>query len=105
VIGGNSGGVADAIENGVSGFLVDPLSTDEIAEKLILLLSDEALANKIGMAGRERILRGFTWDAITDKITGAVFAGYHRTQLHHQRQHQMSHGNELRDPNSGEDSE
>jgi phosphatidyl-myo-inositol dimannoside synthase len=73
VIGGNSGGVADAIENGVSGFLVDPLNTREIADRLILLLTDKELARKIGHQGRERILRGFTWDAIADRIMERAF--------------------------------
>jgi phosphatidyl-myo-inositol dimannoside synthase len=73
VIGGNSGGVADAIEDGVSGYLVDPLDTDDIANKLILLLKDEALAKKLGQQGRARILQGFTWDAIGDEILSRIF--------------------------------
>ncbi len=64
VIGGRSGGVVDAIDDGVNGFLVDPKSADEIASRLIQLLSDNALAERIGAQARARVLERFTWDAI-----------------------------------------
>lgn len=73
VIGGNSGGVGDAIEDGVSGYLVDPLDKEEIAQKLVLLLKDDALARKLGQQGRARILQGFTWDAIGGEILSRIF--------------------------------
>ncbi len=68
VIGGYSGGIDDAIVDGETGFLVNPNSIKEIEEKLILLLTDEVLAKKIGKKGRERIKSGFTWDAIAKRI-------------------------------------
>lgn len=75
VIGGRSGGVVDAIVDGKTGYLVDPLSVDEIAEKLILLLSNSALAASIGKNGRERILEGYTWRAISERMTEHLFKG------------------------------
>ncbi|MBN1130776.1 MAG: glycosyltransferase family 4 protein [Chitinispirillaceae bacterium] len=68
VIGGNSGGVVDAIENGKTGFLVDPLDPAAIAEKAVLLLRDKALAERLGKQGRERIEKGFTWRAVTERL-------------------------------------
>jgi phosphatidylinositol alpha-1,6-mannosyltransferase len=68
VIGGNSGGVMDAIVDGETGFLVDPLDPAAIAEKAILLLTDETLSKKLGRQGRERIVKGFTWRAITERM-------------------------------------
>jgi phosphatidylinositol alpha-1,6-mannosyltransferase len=68
VIGGNSGGVVDAIVDGETGLLVDPLDPAAIAEKAILLLTDKALAEKLGIQGRERIEKGFTWRVITEKM-------------------------------------
>jgi phosphatidylinositol alpha-1,6-mannosyltransferase len=68
VIGGNSGGIADAVVNGETGFLVDPLDPGIIAEKAIQLLTDDALAKKLGKQGRERILKGFTWRAVTERL-------------------------------------
>ncbi len=73
VIGGNSGGVADAIVDGETGFLVDPENPKEIAEKLILLLSDSELAEKLGRQGRARIEKQFTWDIVANRICDTVF--------------------------------
>jgi len=65
VIGGRSGGVVDAIEDGVNGFLVDPLSNDDIAEKLIKILSNEAFAHQMGRTARARVLNEFSWEKIS----------------------------------------
>jgi phosphatidyl-myo-inositol dimannoside synthase len=73
VIGGKSGGVVDAIVDNETGFLVDPLDTQAIAEKIILLLESQALAQKIGRQGRDRILRGYTWEAVSKKILDVIF--------------------------------
>jgi phosphatidylinositol alpha-1,6-mannosyltransferase len=76
VIGGRSGGVADAVADGKTGFLVDPENPDEIADRLILLLTRADLARKLGRQGRERILRSFTWETISkrmfDELNAAV---------------------------------
>lgn len=69
VIGGRSGGVVDAIEDGKTGYLVDPLSAEEIAEKLIHILSDPVQARSLGENGMARIAAGYTWDAVSGKIT------------------------------------
>ncbi len=70
VIGGRSGGAVDAIEEGVSGFLVDPMSSDEIANRLISLLTDQDLAARLGQGGRKRVESEFTW-----RHTGAALYG------------------------------
>jgi phosphatidylinositol alpha-1,6-mannosyltransferase len=72
VIGGKSGGVVDAIVDGKTGFLVNPEDEDEIADKLILLLSDPGLAQKLGKNGRDRIEKGYTWNIITKDILEKV---------------------------------
>ncbi len=74
VIGGRSGGVVDAIVDGETGFLVDPLDSSQIARKLILLLSDAELARKLGKQGRERIEREYTWQVITRKMLEEIFS-------------------------------
>ena len=52
VIGGNAGGVSDAIINGQTGYIID--GTDQVAlEGIILkLLTNEDLSKKMGEAGR-----------------------------------------------------
>ncbi|MCP5007278.1 MAG: glycosyltransferase family 4 protein, partial [Planctomycetes bacterium] len=62
VIGGLSGGAVEAINDGVSGFLVDPLDKDKVAEKMIYLLQNVDAAGKIGKAGRKRAEEEFSWE-------------------------------------------
>ena len=64
VVAGRSGGLVDAVEDGVSGILVDPEDPAAVAEALIAVLGDTALARRLGRAGRERVLARFTWDQV-----------------------------------------
>jgi phosphatidylinositol alpha-1,6-mannosyltransferase len=61
VIGGRSGGAVDAIADGESGYLVDPESPDEVADRAIGLLRQPDLARRMGETGRRRVLDRFTW--------------------------------------------
>lgn len=64
VIVGRSGGAPDAIEEGVTGFAVDPHDPADIAGRIIMLLQDRELATTMGAAGRERVAKDWTWDKI-----------------------------------------
>jgi len=68
VIGGKSGGVPEAIIDNQTGLLVNPESTDEIAQASIKLLTDEAYAAKLGTQGLERVSDEFDWKTQTEKI-------------------------------------
>jgi phosphatidylinositol alpha-1,6-mannosyltransferase len=68
VIAGRSGGIPDAVDHGVTGYLVDPGDPDEIAEYLIRILQDPTLAGRLGESGRKRVLREFTWDHFASKL-------------------------------------
>lgn len=61
VIGGRSGGTAEAVLQGQTGFLVDPDSPDEVAARLLLLLKNEHLSQRMGAAGLERVRVEFNW--------------------------------------------
>ncbi|HEV8132254.1 MAG TPA: glycosyltransferase family 4 protein [Acidobacteriota bacterium] len=71
-VGGDSGGVADAIEGGVTGSLVDPDSAEDCATKLISLLSDSELRLRMGRAGRERACKNFNWFHLTSRYLNAA---------------------------------
>ena len=62
VIGGDSGGAKDAIENGKTGFLVNPWREEKIAEAIIELLQNESLRVKMGKEGRKRVERIYNWE-------------------------------------------
>jgi trehalose synthase len=53
VIGGDVGGITLQIEDGVSGYLVD--SVEECAARLVELVRDAGLRDRIGEAGRARV--------------------------------------------------
>ncbi|WP_117168555.1 glycosyltransferase family 4 protein [Paraliobacillus sediminis] len=61
VIGGNSGGMPDAIRDGKTGFLVDPLNVNEIADKLISLTTSVKLRNEIGREGHKWVISECSW--------------------------------------------
>jgi phosphatidyl-myo-inositol dimannoside synthase len=62
VIGGRSGGVPEAIDDGVSGILVEPRDTVEIAKAVLRLANDPGLRQKIGRQGYARALEWFNWE-------------------------------------------
>jgi len=67
VIGGNSGGVPDAVVEGETGYLVEPLDLSGLVKALSTLLTDTATAQRMGEASRKRALEGFTWERIAEQ--------------------------------------
>jgi len=61
VVAGRSGGMADAVLDGTTGLLVDPVNPEEIAQTLIHLLTDHELRAQLGRQSRERIEKHYTW--------------------------------------------
>lgn len=72
VLGGNSGGIPDAVLDGVTGLLADPDSVISVAEQAIRLLTDRELAARLGQQGRERVLRDLTWTAAARRLEQIV---------------------------------
>jgi len=68
VIGGNSGGVPDAVQDGETGLLVDPRSPADIARALISLLTDRDRAARMGKVGRARVVQEFSWSRMAERI-------------------------------------
>jgi glycosyltransferase involved in cell wall biosynthesis len=54
VIGTNVGGISEIIVDGVNGYLVEPQSPEQIAEKVIKLFSDEDLLKAFGKNARKK---------------------------------------------------
>jgi phosphatidylinositol alpha-1,6-mannosyltransferase len=61
VIGGNSGGIPDAVKEAYSGILVDPDDTEKIKEAIVNLATNKELCQKLGQQGRARALDDFNW--------------------------------------------
>ncbi len=52
VVGARAGGIPDVVVDGETGVLVDPDRADDIADGLVRVLSDRALAQRLGEGGR-----------------------------------------------------
>jgi phosphatidylinositol alpha-1,6-mannosyltransferase len=61
VVGGDSGGVRDAVVHGVTGLLVDPQDDEALFEALDRLIGDKDLRDSLGRQGRERVVNEFQW--------------------------------------------
>lgn len=67
VIGGNTGGVSEVIEDRRTGILVDPLDVDTAAKALCLLLKNKNMARAMGRAGHKRVEEAFSRKAMAQK--------------------------------------
>jgi|LauGreDrversion4_2_1035121.scaffolds.fasta_scaffold00399_11 phosphatidylinositol alpha-1,6-mannosyltransferase len=72
VIGGMSGGVTDAIENMISGLLVNGENVDEVSESLLKLLLDDDLRMSLGVSARRRLLSNFNEKTQTEKFHSVI---------------------------------
>ncbi|MFC2171767.1 glycosyltransferase family 4 protein [Acidobacteriota bacterium] len=72
VIGGRSGGMADAVIHGVTGFLVDPADPDEAGTAVCRLLGDQDLAASLGKKGRNRVCSELNWDSVGQRIAAVI---------------------------------
>jgi phosphatidylinositol alpha-1,6-mannosyltransferase len=68
VVGGFSGGVPDAVVDGVTGMLVDPHDVQGVAGALEKLLNDEELRKRLGEQGRARVKSEFRWKQVGDRV-------------------------------------
>lgn len=57
VIGGKAGGIVEQIEDGVNGFLVT--TAQETADRVVQLLEDEKMAERMGQKGKETVRKRF----------------------------------------------
>lgn len=72
-VGGNNGGVPEAVVDGQTGLLVDPGNEHEISEAIIRLLRNPPLRSNLGQAGQRRVLTEYTWDAVARRLSAAMF--------------------------------
>ncbi|NJB81768.1 GT4 family glycosyltransferase PelF [Wenyingzhuangia aestuarii] len=66
VVSTDVGGVKEAIEHGVDGFVCKPKDYKGIAEKVILLLKDDELRKEMARKSREKVVNNFTIKVVKD---------------------------------------
>jgi phosphatidyl-myo-inositol dimannoside synthase len=67
-VAGRSGGAWEAVDDGFTGFVVDPLDAGAVAAALDRLLSDPALRRKMADAARARAEQAFSYDTLAARL-------------------------------------
>jgi starch synthase len=73
VVASRVGGIPEVVDGGVTGLLVPPQDPASLADALNLLLRDRGRADAMGLAGRERAVVEFSWDAVAAQ-TAALYS-------------------------------
>lgn len=72
-VAGDSGGAAEAVEDGVTGFVVaDPADPGQVALAVRRLLVDEGLRRRIGESARRRAVASFDYDQLAPRLGRAL---------------------------------
>lgn len=66
------GAASEVVEDGVSGFVVNPESRREVLEAVLQLICDPERARRMGRAGYDRFTRLFTAEAFSTRFTRAL---------------------------------
>lgn len=69
VVATSVGGNAEAVKEGVTGFIVPPEDPDALAAAIARLLSDPRRASEMGVAGKDLAAKEFTLDAMMNRTT------------------------------------
>ena len=62
VVVANIGGLPEVVENGITGFVVEPKNITVLADVLNKLILNPELRIAIGKKGRERVIKKYNWD-------------------------------------------
>jgi phosphatidylinositol alpha-1,6-mannosyltransferase len=68
VVAGDSGGAPDAVQDGVTGLVVNGRATDQIAASVCELLLDAQVSKAMGTAGRGWVEQSWQWDTIAERL-------------------------------------
>ncbi len=78
VIATESGGIAETVSDGVTGFLINKEDSRGLAQKIDFLLSNQDLIDEYGRNGRLRVEEKFTWNKIAGNfltLYRTIYAG------------------------------
>ena len=71
-IGSNICAIPELIRDGETGFTLPPQDASQWADKIILLLRDERLAQKMGDRGFEYATSRYRWDLVVDRMLKSI---------------------------------
>ena len=65
VVASAVGGIPELVEDGVTGYLVEPGDVAGLRAAIEKVLADPALRRRMGQAARERVAERCSWDRVT----------------------------------------
>ena len=73
-VAGRSGGAHEAVEDGVSGLVIDPDDPVAAADAIAELLADDDRRARMAVAGRDRAVTEFSYDVLAARLGAAIDA-------------------------------
>ena len=74
-IAGASGGAADAVDEAITGRVIDPpTDVPQLTASLVALLNDHDARRAMGLAARDRAVREFSYDVLAARLQHALEA-------------------------------
>ena len=70
VIASNIGGLPEVVIDGKTGYLVPPGDAESIAEKIIKLIEEPSLRQRLGKGGRKCVVDHYEWECCASKHEG-----------------------------------
>ena len=72
-IAGRSGGAAEAVSDGETGFVIDePTDVDEVVARLEQMLTDDSLRARMSEASRRRAVTEFSYDVLARRLADSL---------------------------------
>lgn len=68
VISTSEGGIPDIVKNGFNGYIIEKDNSLELADRLVILIKNEALRKELGSNGRIKFLKEFTLDTFEKNL-------------------------------------
>ena len=68
VIATNAGGIPEMMEHGKTGFLVEEGNSNDLIDKISILLNNKELSIEMGKAGRQFVIKKFSWQVIAKRF-------------------------------------
>lgn len=68
VVVSDVGGLPEAVEHNLSGFIVKNKNIEQAADSIIRLVLDESLRKRMGIDGRKRVVENFNWEDKVEQI-------------------------------------
>ena len=67
IVASKVGGLPEIVKNGVNGFLVEPKNPEQISDKVLLLLGDDVLRERISKNNKDKV-KDYSWESVVERL-------------------------------------